>query len=84
MNKEVHIVIKRKFIVAWIVSYVCMMVMAIASIQWANYIDKRSNQRWCGIVNLFNETYVESPPPTEIGQILQIEFIKLQRDFKCK
>lgn len=84
MNTEVHIIVKRKYLIAAGTAYICMMVMTVLSVGWANYVDQRSNQRWCGIVKTFNETYEKEPPPSDIGRILQVEFLKLRKDFKCK
>lgn len=68
---------------AWFISFACMLIMTILSLQWANYIDKKSNQRWCGVVNLFNEAYKATPPPTDIGKKIAAEMLKLQKDFSC-
>jgi hypothetical protein len=82
--KPTFVLVPRKLIVVATVAYICMMALTAASIQWANYVDMRSNQRWCGIVTLFNETYKDIPPPTELGKKFAVEFIHLRDDFKCK
>ncbi len=82
-DQVVYIMVPRKFIITLItIAAVCLIAAGVA-MQWASYVDDRSNQRWCGIVDLFNETYRESPPPTEIGKKLAVEFIQLDKSFHC-
>lgn len=83
-KSPVYLMIPRKLIIAWLVSTVVLMVMIIASFQYANYVDRKSNSYWCGIVLLFTDTYKKKPPPTETGKILAHEFQNLRTGFGCK
>lgn len=83
-GKPTYIMVPRKLIFTWIATSVCLAILSVAAIQWANFVDRRSNQRWCGIVTVMNETYKENPPPTEIEKILSVEFLLLRDEFNCK
>lgn len=83
-EKATYVMVPRKLMITIATVFACLLALNVATLQWANYIDQRSNKRWCNIVKIFNETYQNEPPPTVIGQILQVEFLKLGRDFKCK
>lgn len=43
----------------------------------------RSEQEWCGIYQLFVETYRVTPPTNEIGRVLQREFERLYTVHEC-
>jgi len=83
-HKHSYAVVPKKLIRAWIASMVCMIIMTGASVQWAYYIDERSNRRWCGIVNLFNQAYKENPPPTEVGRKISKEMLIIRDKFHCE
>jgi hypothetical protein len=57
--------------------------MILASFQYTNFVDRRSNSYWCGIATLFDDTYKKVPPPTETGKILQEEFAKIKKGYHC-
>lgn len=79
-----YIFVKKKFMITMItIALVCLITAAVA-MQWAVYIDTKSNQRWCGVVELFNEGYKEVPPDSERTRKFATEFLKLSTDFKCK
>jgi hypothetical protein len=83
-DKPTYIMVPRKLVTAWVVSFITMLVMVCATIQWAYYIDKRSNQRWCGLVKLFNEEYKKEPPTNDLGKNIAREMLKIQNSFGCK
>ena len=75
MNKLV--VIKRKWIVAQVMFCVSMMLLAGAAIQYAGYVDRKSNQSWCELIDFYNDYYKKNPPATEL-QRQQAELMKKQ------
>ena len=77
-------VVSKKFVRTALMFFVSMMLIVGISLQFSYYIDKRSNQRWCDIVTLFNETYKQSPPPTETGKKIAAAMLVLGRDFDCE
>lgn len=83
-HHRVVVVLPRKLVVAWAISWCIMFILVLLSFQYTNYVDRRSNAQWCGIVNTFNETYKKEPPSTQIGKILEAEFKTLQNFFRCK
>ena len=82
-HKPVYLVIKRRAIIAALTVFICMFIGVIGAFQYADYVDRRSNQRWCGIVSLFNENYAESPPSTTTGKKIAVAMLHLARDFDC-
>lgn len=84
LGKPTYIMVPKKLVIALSVAFMGMLIMTLVSTQAAYFVDRRSNQRWCGIVLLFNDTYKDAPPTSDTGRKFAIEFIKLQREFKCK
>jgi hypothetical protein len=82
MNKL--IVIKRKWIVAQVMFCVSMMLLAVMSIQYAAYVDRKSNQQWCGLVTAMDDEYARTPPATPTGIGIAEEIHKLRIAFECK
>ena len=82
-GKPTYVMVSRNLIITWLVSTVILLALVLVSFQYTNYVDTRSNKQWCGIVNLFNDTYKDSPPPPGRGQTLADEFIKLSKKFSC-
>lgn len=82
-KKVVVIALPRKLFVTWLVTTILTWVLVLASFQYTNYVDRRSNRAWCGIVGLFNRTYQTAPPPSDAGKILAIEFARLTKEFEC-
>lgn len=83
-DRQVFVIVSKKLMLAWFITYATALLFIGLATLWANYIDKRSNQRWCGIVVMFDDTYKETPPTTPLGQNLATEFKILRQDFKCK
>lgn len=83
--KPTYLVVPRKFVIAWIASFICSIIMCIVSVQWSAYINEKSNKKWCGIVVMFDDTYKQTPPPPDNPRAvkLAIEFSKLRNGFKC-
>jgi hypothetical protein len=44
---------------------------------------RESQQKWCGIVTLFDDTYKANPPQTPTGQRLAGEMTALRTHFGC-
>jgi hypothetical protein len=85
VNKEpVYIMVPRKLLVTWVITTLVLFIAVVASFQYTNYVDRRSNRAWCGTVELFTNTYKRTPPTTASGQILANEFVKLSQRFECK
>ena len=82
-DKPHYVLIPRKTTIAILTIFVCLLIGIIASFQYASYVDRKSNLRWCGVVGLFIESYREIPPPTELGKKIQAEMYKIEGDFGC-
>ncbi len=83
-EKPVLVIVKRKAVVAALVVFCCMFIGVIGAFQYANYVDNRSNQKWCSIVSLFNVEYAQNPPTTETGKAIQLAMLELAKEFDCK
>lgn len=76
--------VPRKLVVTAVIAYLCLAIGFIASIQWANYVDRRSNQRLCGVITLSNEAYKSNPKPTPVGQKLGNAMEILSGQYDCQ
>jgi hypothetical protein len=85
-DERIFVIPKRKAVIAIVTAFVVLFIGVIASFQYANYVNRQSNQKWCGIIVLFDDTYAESPPPSETGKKLATEFNNLRNapDYRCK
>lgn len=80
--KQVN-VIPKGVMYALIVSYVCALVSAIIAIQYANYVDRQSNQQWCTLIVSVDDAYQESPATNPSGKRVAESIHKLRTDFGC-
>jgi len=55
----------RQFSYAWIASFVVMLVLTAASIQYANYVDRKSNRAWCKLIVSLDDRYQNPPADSE-------------------
>ena len=83
VDKDRVIGIPKSFLYYLVVSFVSALVMTLVAVVYANYVDNRSNQRWCGIVSTMDEVYREEPPTLDTGKRLAEEIKKLKNDFRC-
>jgi hypothetical protein len=83
-DDKVYIVLKRRFVRTIITLFIVFIIGVISSFQYANYVDQRSNKRWCDIVTLFNESYKTLPPSTDLGRKISAAMIVLEQDFHCE
>lgn len=67
-----------------ILAYVTAFVFAIGSVQYANFVDTQSNQRWCQLLSVLDGAYKTAPPRTETGKIVAAEVHRLVNEFKCE
>ncbi len=83
---KVVLMVKRRTVIAVITAFAVLFISNLASFQYANYVDRRSNQKLCGIITLNDETYKTFPPPSNTGKAFAKEFEKLRNDksYKCK
>lgn len=82
-RRPVYVVVKRRAIATQITVWLVLFIGILASFQYSNYVDRRSNQDWCEIVTIFNDTYKEVPPPTDTGKKFQRAFHTLGDKYKC-
>jgi hypothetical protein len=78
-----YVLVPRKTVMAILTIFICLLIGIIASFQYASYVDRKSNQRWCGVVGLFIDSYKEIPPPTELGKKIEREMLLIEGDFRC-
>ncbi|MFY3742116.1 MAG: hypothetical protein HMLIMOIP_002580 [Candidatus Nitrosomirales archaeon] len=78
------IMVPRKLIIAWITTFLVTMIGVTLSAQWANYVDRRSNQRWCGIITILDDANKSNPPKTEIQKKLATKFHEKRKEFRCE
>lgn len=86
MNPDKHhyILVSRSTAIAVISGFICLFIGLVASFQYADYVDRRSNQRLCGLISLFNESYNEVPPTNPTGQRISEEMYEIAGDFRCE
>lgn len=82
-EKRVYVMVSRKVAVTLVTVGLCLFLGILASFQYANFIDRKSNQRWCGVVGLFNESYKEVPPTNPTGVKIAKEMFIIEKEFSC-
>jgi hypothetical protein len=73
----------RKILYGLIVSYVSALAIAGMSIQYSNYVNTESNQRWCDLLVLLDDTYSATPSQNETRKRVAAEIHRLRIDFEC-
>lgn len=58
-------------------------VVAGVSVQYANYVDKRSSQRWCSLIGTLDDAYHATPPQTPAGRNVASDIARLRGDLGC-
>lgn len=81
--KRKHIVITKGALYGLIIAYVSVFVVAFVAIQYSNYVDRKSNQRWCSIITTLDDTYKQQPPSTVLGKKLAKDMHELRSEFEC-
>lgn len=62
---------------------VACFIVAAVSVQYANYVDRKSNQRWCELLSTLDEAYRATPPRTEPGKKVAEDIVRLRQEFGC-
>lgn len=83
-QEPVYIMVPRKLLITYITTTLVLFIGIIANFQYTNYVDRRSNGFWCGIITLFDNTYDTNPPISATGATLAREFNSLNTKLKCK
>lgn len=68
---------------AVVVACVSSLAMGVIAIQYAEYVDRKSNQQWCEVVVTLDNAYTQTPPQTEAGQNLARAMKRMRHDFGC-
>ena len=80
-DKPTFIMVPKRLMMAIIVGFLVLLIGNIAAVQWASWVDHKSNARWCGIVILFDDSNKASPPKTDFGKQIAAEFNVLRKDW---
>lgn len=56
----------RGLIVAWVVSFLCMLGLTGGSMLYATNVDRNSNQKWCELIISLDERYQAIPPDAPV------------------
>jgi hypothetical protein len=79
-GRPAYVILSRKLMIAWLVSYLLLFVGILGSYQYANLVA----QQLCGVIQLSNDTYKKQPPPSETGKLMAKEFSKIIKKYHCK
>jgi hypothetical protein len=64
--------------------YLSMFAMMIATISYTKAAIDSNAQKFCAVVVLVDNSYLEHPPSTAAGKAQAENFHKLRKDLKCK
>lgn len=73
---------------------VSFLILVVAGLLYTNFVQhqsetrfqdsiRQSEQRWCAIVGLFDDTYRSNPPTTPTGRRVADLMHELRVDFRC-
>jgi hypothetical protein len=82
-DKPHYILVPRKAVIAVLTVFICLMCGIIASFQYANYVDRKSNGQWCELVVALNDSYSEIPPTTDLGKKIAAAIFHIKQGFEC-
>lgn len=81
MPNTVYIMVSKKLIVAWVIVSMVLFISILTSFQYANYVDRKSNGRWCGIFSIINNSPKPDRPLTEDEKRFAAEMLGIQSDY---
>ncbi len=82
-DETVYLVVPKKAIITLCVVFVCLAVAIIASFQYSNYVDRRSNNLLCSLVELQDQVYTNEPPPSQTGKDMAVAINKVAHSKEC-
>jgi hypothetical protein len=82
-DKPHYLLVSRKAFIAFVTVFITLLIGILASFQYANYVDRKSNGQWCELVGLFNISYKEIPPTTDLGRKIAAAMLRIEEEFKC-
>lgn len=74
-DRPAYVTSTRRFMVTWFVTFLVLLLLNIITIQWVAYVDKKSTERQCRTIALFESTN---------AVFKNVEVVKLQKEYKCK
>lgn len=91
MSHKMLYAVPRKFIVAWFVTFLCMLALTGAAIQYANLAvarqaqqERETDRAWCDLIVFYTDYYRDTPPQTDIQRKQQALMEKRRIDLGCK
>ncbi len=75
----IYLMVPKKLIITWITTTIVLFIGFAGSIGFTIY----NSQKLCGVVTLFNESYKNIPPTTDLGKEIATEMSKLQKSYRC-
>lgn len=77
--------------VAWFITFLCMLGLTGAAIQYANYavakqnkLERESDRAWCDLIVFYTDYYRENTPQTELQQKQFALMERRRTDLGCK
>jgi hypothetical protein len=68
---------------AVLISFIACVAVAMGSVAYTGYVQRRSDQRWCSLLTQLTDAQRGSPPATESGRRFAAELERLRREFRC-
>lgn len=75
--------VNRGVIYAVLFSLGFSIIAAVVCIVYTGVVDRESNQQWCALVVLLDDTYSRTPPTTEVGRQVAQTMHTLRNRFEC-
>jgi hypothetical protein len=83
-SKPIYVMVSRKLINTWLIVTIFLSIGVAASFQYTNWVNRRNNSQWCGLVSIFDDNYKRLPPPSDTGKAIAPEITRLRTKFNCK
>jgi hypothetical protein len=68
---------------ALLAAFLSSLLMGGVAIQYADWVNRRSERKWCHLIVLLDRPYTERAPQSELGKAIAEALHKLRRDFGC-
>lgn len=83
-KQPVYVMVPKKLVSAAVAVFVVLFLSNLGSYQYANYVDRQSNHRLCGIIVVSLKNAKLVPPTTEIQKQGMAAMQLLAEEFHCK
>ncbi len=80
---EYYALVRKAYVRTWFISTIVLIIAIIASFQYTNYVDRRSNTLLCDLARTQDAVYTDAPPSTQTGRKMAVAINRVANSKEC-